>query len=560
MSITSVHKSIEKSASYVQKQENSSIKGDSSAFSSLKNVGSVSSSGSKDTGVSSALSGSTSTENVQLSSEASKISLSAFSKKDDPFVMTDASAYPEGSDVQEMAYAMAGESDRSKVDLSDYTVLKASSADNQIQISKRDGGGLIVNVDGQEQEFTAAEARNLIIDGGYGNDNIIADDDVKSALYIVGGRGDDTITTGQGADIVYDNYGANTISTKDGNDTVIANQLDYENGTASKEDNRNIFQKLWDKITGNDEYEHAVKGNIIDGGAGSDYLEGGLGEDIISGGEGNDVIYGLDGSDKISGGDGDDYIDGGRGNDTISGGEGTDRLFGGRGDDIISGGDGDDVIAGGLGKDTVSGGAGANKITADSDDTVSAGSEGSVSYLESVSVPKEISVEGNEGYQARVQSDLDTLAAIEPGQAMFRGLEENGRSVKIKSVDGGNVCYYNANTAVLKEDGTANSGSDSTIVYNRSRTRIGSSAWGERPPIVGMFHEMSHSYDAGAGILDDRQYNYDGTRAEGDAGVKAAELQAVGLGEVTDEVQMNPEGISENDLRAALNLARRERY
>ena len=74
-----------------------------------------------------------------------------------------------------------------------------------------------------------------------------------------------------------------------------------------------------------------------------------------------------------------------------------------------------------------------------------------------------------------------------------------------------------------------------------------------------MFHEMSHSYDAGAGILDDRLFNYDGTRAKS-GGVSAAELQAVGLGEVTDQVQMNPEGISENDLRAALDLTRRDRY
>ncbi|MGM9992623.1 MAG: M91 family zinc metallopeptidase [Candidatus Bruticola sp.] len=559
MSMISVYKNIEKSASYTQKQESSSIKSGTSTFVSAKNIDSASASDKSTTTGTSASFGCTLSEDVSLSSEASKISLSAFSKKSEPFVMTDASAYPEGSDVQEMAYAMAGGDDRSKVDLSDYTVLKASAADNQIHISKSDSGGIIVNVDGQEQEFTAAEARNLIIDGGYGSDNIVADDDVKSALYIVGGRGDDSITTGQGNDIVYDNYGANTISTNDGNDTVIANQLDYKNGTASKEDTRNVFQKLWDKITGNDEYEHAVNGNIIDGGAGSDYLEGGFGEDSINGGAGNDVIYGLDGGDKLAGGDGDDYIDGGRGNDSISGGKGTDRLFGGRGDDAISGGEGDDVIAGGLGKDTVSGGAGANSITADSQDIVSVGNEGSVSYLESVDVPKEISIQGSEAYKARVQSDLDTLASIAPGQAMFNGIDKNGRQVTIKSVDGGNVCYYNGKTAVLKEDGTANSGSDSTIVYNRSRTNIGYSAWGERPPIVGMFHEMAHSYDAGAGILDERLYNYDGTRAES-GGVKAAELQAVGLGEVTSEVQMNPEGISENDLRAALNLARRERY
>ena len=497
-------------------------------------------------------------EGVSISSEAKLVNFASFKNSQKPFTVTDASAYKEGSDVQEMAYALAG-GERDNVDLSDYTVLKASGADNQINISKRAGGGLIVNVDGQEQEFTAEEARRLIIDGGAGNDSIIADEDVKTALHIVGGQGDDTIVTGQGNDMVYDNYGANNISTKEGDDTIIANQLDYKNGERVQEDNRNVFQRFWDKITGNDDQEHAVKGNVINGGDGNDYIEGGFGQDIINGGDGNDVIYGLDGDDQINGGAGNDYVDGGRGNDTINGGSGNDKLFGGLGNDKINGGTGDDVIAGGVGEDIINAGTGANKVTADKKDTVNANDGSTVNYLESVKVPKEIKIEGDDAYKARVQSDLDTLASIEPGQAMFKGLDENGRQVTIKSTDGGNVCYYNGKTAVLKDDGSANKGSDSTIVYNRSRIRIGGSAWGERPPIVGMFHEMSHSYDAGAGILDDRLFNYDGTSAES-GGVKAAELQAVGLGEVTDQVQMNPEGISENDLRAALDLVRRNRY
>lgn len=498
-------------------------------------------------------------EGVKLSDKASLIGSIDFKSSQKPFTITDASAYKEGSDVQEMAYALAGNDNRDDVDLSDYTVLKASNADNQINISQRSDGGIIVNVDGQEQEFTAEEARRLIIDGGDGNDKIVAGEDVKTALHIVGGRGDDTIITGRGNDIVYDNYGSNYISTKDGNDVVIANQLDYKNGKPVGEDKRNAFQKLWDKITGNDERAHAVKGNVIDGGAGDDYLEGGLGQDAIYGGDGNDVIYGLDGDDTIYGGAGDDYIDGGRGNDTLYGGAGNDKVFGGLGKDTIYGGIGDDVIAGGGGKDTIYAGVGANKVTADKQDTVNASEDSKVSYLESVRVPREIKIEGNAGFRSRVQSDLDTLASIEPGKAMYSGLDENGRKVTIKSTDGGNVCGYNGNTAVLKDDGSANRGSDSTIAYNRSRIRIGGGDWGRRPPVVGMFHEMAHSYDAGAGILDDRLFNYDGTRAE-KGGVKAAELQAVGLGEVTDQVQMNPEGISENDLRAALDLARRTRY
>lgn len=549
MSINSVNRSAYKASASTQQQNTDSVKSKTSlTFDALRKHA-----------LPSAKAEEGAKEGVKLSSEATLVNNVSFKSSQKPFVVTDASAYKEGSDVQEMAYALAGSSDRDDVDLSDYTVLKASDSDNQINISRRSGGGLVVTVDGQEQEFTTEEARNLIIDGGAGNDNIVADDDIRAALHIVGGKGDDTIVTGQGKDIVYDNYGANNISTKDGDDTVIANQLDYKDGESVREDKRNVFQRFWDKITGNDEQEHAVKGNVINGGNGNDYLEGGLGQDTINGGAGNDVIYGLDGDDKINGGAGDDYIDGGRGNDTINGGAGNDKLFGGVGNDKINGGTGNDVIAGGVGEDTVNASSGANKVTADKQDAVNANDDSTISYLESAKIPRKIKIEGDAGYTARVQSDLDTLASIEPGQAMYNGLSENGRKVTIRSTDGGNVCYYNGNTAVLKDDGSANRGSDSTVAYNRSRVRIGGSDWGERPPVVGMFHEMSHSYDAGAGILDDRLFNYDGTRAESGS-VKAAELQAVGLGEVTDQVQMNPEGISENDLRAALDLVRRNRY
>ena len=553
MSINSVNRSTYKASASAQQQNTDSVKSKTSLNFDALRKHALPSANKTEEGAK---------EGVKLSSEATLVNNTGFKSSQKPFTITDASVYKKGSDVQEMAYALAGSRDRDDVDLSDYTVLKASDKDNQINISKRSGGGLVVTVDGQEQEFTGEEARRLIIDGGNGNDNIVADEDLLVSLHIVGGRGDDTIVTGGGNDIVYDNYGANNISTKDGNDTVIANQLDYKDGESVREDKRNVFQRFWDKITGNDEQKHAVKGNTIDGGDGDDYLEGGLGQDTIKGGAGNDVIYGLDGDDKIDGGAGDDYIDGGRGNDKINGGAGNDKLFGGVGNDTINGGKGNDVIAGGAGEDTINAGVGANKITADKQDTVNASENSKVSYLESAKIPGVIKVKGNEGFTSRVQSDLDTLASIKPGQAMYKGLSENGRKVTIKSTDAGNVCYYNGLTAVLRDNGKANFGSSSTIAYNRARTLISYDDWGKRPPVVGMFHEMSHSYDAGAGILDDRYFNYDGTPAENDenGGVKAAELQAVGLGEVTDQVKMNPEGISENDLRAALDLERRNRY
>lgn len=519
----------------------------------------------------------TEASSVATENETSAVESSEESSK--PFTMTDASSYEDGSDVKELAYKMLESRDRSNADLSSIDVLKASEANNEIHISKGKDGGIIVSVDGQEKKFSAEAARNLIIDGSGGDDKIIADKDVEADLHIVGGQGNDAITTAKGNDMVFDNYGANNISTKDGDDIIIANQLDYVPGENSQTttDNRSFFRKLLDKITGKSSYEEqTVDGNIIDGGDGDDYIEGGLGADYIKGGSGNDVIYGLNGDDVIRAGGGDDYVDGGKGNDNINVGSGKNIAFGGNGDDVIRAGSGDNVLVGGRGSDSIKAGDGNNKITADSDDKVKAGENSKISHVESIDIPENITVNAahgstsapvtgnnsNIGFTERVQSDLASLAALSTGQTMLNALEANGMSVNIVDTDAGNYCSYYQDGATLKEDGTASYGSDSTVAYNRTRTLISYDDWGKRPPIVGMYHEMSHSYDAGAGVLDGRFFNYDGTPAENteNGGVKAAELQAVGLGDVTDQVQMNPDGISENALRKALNLERRDKY
>ena len=140
-----------------------------------------------------------------------------------------ASDYEEGSDVREMAYTMAAEGKREDVDLDDYTVLRATEGNDTINISKN-GSGLKVTIGEEEYEFTAEEAKNLIIDGSKGDDSIVADTDVYSSLHIVGGEGKDNITGGSGNDFIYDNYGSNNIKGGDGNDTIIANQRDYKEG------------------------------------------------------------------------------------------------------------------------------------------------------------------------------------------------------------------------------------------------------------------------------------------------------------------------------------------
>ena len=100
--------------------------------------------------------------------------------------------------------------------------------------------------------------------------------------------------------------------------------------------------------------------DLIYGQGGNDQIFGGTGADSLYGGLGNDTLTGGAGRDTISGGDGVDTIYGGAGNDTIDGGNRSDVVYGGTGDDIITdtgGASSDDTIYGGAGNDQIYGGA-----------------------------------------------------------------------------------------------------------------------------------------------------------------------------------------------------------
>jgi cysteinyl-tRNA synthetase, unknown class len=84
--------------------------------------------------------------------------------------------------------------------------------------------------------------------------------------------------------------------------------------------------------------------DVINGGAGADYLAGNRGNDVIRAGAGNDIVYGEWGRDYIDGGDGNDILWGNDNNDTLLGGAGDDRLVGDRGNDQLTGGAGQDIF------------------------------------------------------------------------------------------------------------------------------------------------------------------------------------------------------------------------
>lgn len=157
--------------------------------------------------------------------------------------------------------------------------------------------------------------------------------------------------------------------------------------------------------TGVDTLSGGNGGNVIDGRGGADTLRGGTGDDILRGGDGNDTLYGLGGADELYGGAGNDryYIDtadyrtiiyenAAEGTDTLFAsvdaglwenievlrltgdadiaGTGTDTnntIIGNAGANRLQGLGGRDTLSGGAGTDVLSGGARADRLTGGQD-------------------------------------------------------------------------------------------------------------------------------------------------------------------------------------------------
>ncbi len=461
------------------------------------------------------------------------------------------------------------------------TVLAASGKDDNIHVSKGENGGIVVSVNGEEYSYSDYEAQNLIIDAGAGNDKITVDKEVTNELHITGGKGNDTIKSGSGNDIIVDNYGANNIDGGAGDDEIIAHGH------------------------GNSGFGRAD--NILKGGAGNDYIEGGRGNDIIDGGEGNDYIYGLDGNDIILGGEGDDYIDGGKGNDIIYGNEGNDKLFGGKGNDKIFGGAGNDVIAGGKGHDKIDGGSGADHIAVYAKSPSLTGITGAIQNLANQDdikadlsdnitevpymdkVPGNISVKGSQDFKARVDSDLETMTAIPPGQAALNALGGDGHNLTIRETHAGSHVNPESDEAFISynENNVASrgKGADSELAYNVSEHNLygGENSWDETAPMTGLVHEMGHAYDNALGQADPAYYDQrthehlvepDGSFTQsqfgqanwthiGEPGYEYQTIGGMGYSWLPNdgvERTEHPKGFSENAMRQFLGEPERDSY
>jgi Ca2+-binding RTX toxin-like protein len=387
-------------------------------------------------------------------------------------------------------------------------VVNTGTGNDKVQITVDPvTGEQIVTVNGVSHRYPP-EAQ-ITVRTGEGNDEINVPKGTKVHVTLIGGKGDDTIHTGDGASTVLGNAGKDRLYGGEGADR-------------------------------------------ISGGTGRDYIDGGAGDDVLAGGYGNDTIYGMSGDDEISGGDGQDYLEGATGDDTIYGGAGNDMVSGGRGDDRLVGGSGDDKVYGGFGTDTINAGTGDDTVFSQTDDVTTGGEK--VVNVELTEVGNFIKIEGSPEFVERVQADLDMLRSSPRGQEMLTSFAENHTG-------------WFPDTITITEspnwDNHAKPGTfgDSTVQYNplKDTGRSGLDA----PPVVLLYHEFAHVYD----------YQHDtraeGVYTDADnPGAKNREREAVGLPIDHDHNPATPNqldprhpwNLTENGLREELGAPPRTKY
>lgn len=200
--------------------------------------------------------------------------------------------------------------------------------------------------------------------GGDGNDNLsgLGGDDS-----LMGGLGNDTLNGGAGTDVIVENVTVAIVLTPTGATGLGTDSLSLIEAANLNGD------------SGNQAFTTTTfTGPVtINAGAGNDTIRTGTGADSINCGSGNDDVDSGAGNDSLNGENGDDKLLGGIGNDSILGGTGSDNIFAGDGNDFVQGEDGNDSLRGGNGNDTIQGNAGDDILKGEAGDDSLDGGDGS---------------------------------------------------------------------------------------------------------------------------------------------------------------------------------------
>jgi Ca2+-binding RTX toxin-like protein len=172
--------------------------------------------------------------------------------------------------------------------------------------------------DGDDRLIGGAEASEMIVHAGAGEDsltissdhaNVLEGEDGNDTFELGGGSGQDTINGGAGDDLIKEPAGPDTINGGPGTDTVMYQKAGAESLTVTLDDERNdgpgagqdIHSDV-ENLTGGPERDHFVGSdgaNVLKGEGGEDELKGGAGEDTLEGGGDDDTIFARDGEHDV---------------------------------------------------------------------------------------------------------------------------------------------------------------------------------------------------------------------------------------------------------------------
>lgn len=175
-----------------------------------------------------------------------------------------------------------------------------------------------------DNEFIGTTGDDDIVDGFENQSGKSLKERLDQVDKVNGHAGDDVIQTGLGNDLAAGDMVGDEWSYVDGKwvyDSVKLTVSDY-----------GASQSFDDTISTGD------GDDVLLGNGGNDILSSGAGDDTINAGRGDDTAYGGDGDDLINLERGDDVAQGGLGNDTVNAGDGDDVVYGDlKGGNVLSG-------------------------------------------------------------------------------------------------------------------------------------------------------------------------------------------------------------------------------
>ncbi len=331
---------------------------------------------------------------------------------------------------------------------------------------------------------------SISVDAANGHDTIIGSPDL--ADNIIGGHGDDTISSQGGNDTISGGDGNDLISGGTGNDSINSGDGD---DVVNGEDGDDVVTlgNGQDTLNGGNGNDSCFAGNgqdLLNGDAGNDTLNGDGGTDTVNGGDdndsilggefadnlngdaGNDTINGQGGNDSVDGGSGDDSLLGGVGNDAILGNSGNDRINGNAGVDSLDGGAGDDSVLGGAGNDSLAGGPGSDTLDGQAgNDTVQGDADNDV-------------IRGGDGNDLLISgADSEVTLGVSVGNVSLQ--ETNGATTAtfLVTLDFASVLPVSVNYATA--DGTATAGSDYTSTTGQLVFQPGQTSLSVTVPVAG---------------------------------------------------------------------------